>query len=141
MANFGISGEIEKIETFISENLEIFGYDLNFLTRTPWLSVLYLCEETGYLYFTYEVMRWGIFEFSALRTDFSYSHIYVCHLPGTSSEHHPEMIFGFDDIQRFVDSFWHNLHTYIGQKKLLFWYWTLFHDQVNLLFSYNLEGN
>ena len=32
MANFGVS---EKIETFISENLKILGYDLNFLTRTP----------------------------------------------------------------------------------------------------------
>ena len=32
MAYFAIS---EKIETFISENLKIFGYDLNFLTRTP----------------------------------------------------------------------------------------------------------
>ena len=35
MANFGISEKIEKIETFISENLKIFGYDLNFLTQTP----------------------------------------------------------------------------------------------------------
>ena len=35
MANFGISEKIEKIETFISENLKIFGYDLNFLIWTP----------------------------------------------------------------------------------------------------------
>ena len=34
LANFAIS---EKIETFISENLKIFGYDVNFLTRTPCL--------------------------------------------------------------------------------------------------------
>ena len=35
MANFGISEKIEKIETFISENLKIFGYDLNILIWTP----------------------------------------------------------------------------------------------------------
>ena len=35
MANFGISEKIEKIETSISENLKIFGYDLNFLIWTP----------------------------------------------------------------------------------------------------------
>ena len=34
MANFGISEKIEKIETFISENLKIFGYDLNILIWT-----------------------------------------------------------------------------------------------------------
>ena len=33
MANFGISEKIGKIETFISENLKIFGYDLNFLVQ------------------------------------------------------------------------------------------------------------
>ena len=33
--NFGMSEKSEKIEPFISENLKIFGYDLNFLTRTP----------------------------------------------------------------------------------------------------------
>ena len=35
MASFGIGEKIEKIETFISENLKIFGYDLNFLIWTP----------------------------------------------------------------------------------------------------------
>ena len=35
MAIFGISEKIEKIETFISENLKIFGYDFNFLIWTP----------------------------------------------------------------------------------------------------------
>ena len=35
LANFGVSEKIEKIETFTSEDLKIFGYDLNFLTQTP----------------------------------------------------------------------------------------------------------
>ena len=35
LANFGINEKIEKIETFISENLKIFGYDLNILIWTP----------------------------------------------------------------------------------------------------------
>ena len=35
LANFVISEKIEKIETFISENLKIFGYDLNILIWTP----------------------------------------------------------------------------------------------------------
>ena len=42
LANFGIS---EKIETFISENLKIFGYDFNFFTWTPPMTI------SNYLYF------------------------------------------------------------------------------------------
>ena len=45
MANFGISEKIEKIETFISENLKIFGYDLNFLIWTPQHNFIILAHE------------------------------------------------------------------------------------------------
>ena len=33
--NVGMSDQIEKIETFISENLKIFGFDPNILIWTP----------------------------------------------------------------------------------------------------------
>ena len=53
MANFGIS---EKIETFISENFKIFGYDLNFLMWTPpvlgLLKYEYTCGKPNLVKFT-----------------------------------------------------------------------------------------
>ena len=43
-ANFRIS---EKIETYISENMKIFGYDLNYLIWTPLIHHYMTCLEHG----------------------------------------------------------------------------------------------
>ena len=59
LGNFGISEKIEKIETFISENLKIFGYDLNFLMWTPPI----LISEMIKFYPHMVLSRWFIWRF------------------------------------------------------------------------------